>query len=306
MASQVSEKAMKNMIETMINSVDPEQIKTLAQTFDIPTINIWLKHCQEKAGKGTKHGFVHQDLVNLLGERLGFEVTYGKYGSGADGIWKYNKLSIIMESKANIQWKGTLPETMKFVSEQHADYGLVVSSSFDEEDLNTVKGPAYSTKLRLVTTDALCKLATLKADGVLETENVKDILIPQETHLLDNIIDLVYGIREQVVKPKPEVAEVSVEEQEKLIQVPESIKDYGDELRAMYIILREDPNEWYDPSDIAEEIKKKFPKTFAKKPATKIAWAFPFGGIFLEKKGLIQMREDPKYEGRRNYKFKSE
>lgn len=305
MASQVSEKAMKSMIETMINGVDPEQIKTLAQTFDIPTINIWLKHCQEKAGKGTKHGFVHQDLVNLLGERLGFEVTYGKYGSGSDGIWKYNKLSIIMESKANIQWKGTLPETMKFVSKQNADYGLVVSSSFDEEDLNTVKGPAYSTKLRLVTTDALCKLASLKADGVLETENVKDILIPQETHLLDNIIDLIYGIREQVVKPKPEIAEVSIEEQEKLSQVPESIKDYGDELRAMYIILRDDQNEWYDPSDIAEEIKKKFPKTFAKKAVTKIAWAFPFGGIFLEKKGLIQMREDPKYEGRRNYKFKS-
>jgi len=305
MASQVSEKAMKSMIETMINSVDPEQIKTLAQTFDIPTINIWLKHCQEKAGKGTKHGFVHQDLVNLLGERLGFEVIYGKYGSGADGIWKYNKFSIIMESKANIQWKGTLPETMKFVSEQRADYGLVVSSSFDDEDLNTVKGPTYSTKLRLITTDALCKLASLKNDGVLETENVKDILIPQETHLLDNMIDLIYGIREQVVKPKPEIAEVSVEEQEKLSQVPESIKDYSDDVRAMYIILKEDPNEWYDPSDIAEEIKKKFPKTFTNKPATKIAWAFPFGGMFLEKKGLIQIREDPKYEGRRNYKFKS-
>ena len=73
----------------------------------------------------------------------------------------------------------------------------------------------------------------------------------------------------------------------------------------MYVILREDPNEWYDPSDIVEEIKKKFPKTFANKPASKIAWAFPFGAMFLEKKGLIQIREDPKYEGRRNYKFKS-
>lgn len=66
------------MIETMINAVDPEQIKILAKTFDIPTINVWLKHCQENAKKGGKHGYVHQDLVNLLGEKLGFQVTYGE------------------------------------------------------------------------------------------------------------------------------------------------------------------------------------------------------------------------------------
>ena len=64
-------------------------------------------------------------------------------------------------------------------------------------------------------------------------------------------------------------------------------------------------NEWWNPSDIAEEIKKRFPKTFSNKPAPKIAWAFPFGARFLHKKGLIEMKEDPKYENRRNYKFKS-
>ena len=102
--AQVSEKAMKSMIETMIANVDPQQVRTLAQTFDIPTINIWLKQCQENAKKGTKHGFVHQDLVNLLGEKLGFNVSYGKHKSGYDGIWKFDKLSIVIESKANIQW----------------------------------------------------------------------------------------------------------------------------------------------------------------------------------------------------------
>lgn len=163
------------MIEAMINNVETEKIRTLAQTFDIPTINLWLTHCQEKAGKGTKHGFVHQDLVNLLGERLGFDVTYGGI-HGLDGIWKYGEIMIVVESKANIQWKGTLPETMKFVSNEDADYGLVVSSSFDEEDLNTVKGPTYSTKLRLITTDALCKLASMKDDSVLDIENIRDIL----------------------------------------------------------------------------------------------------------------------------------
>jgi hypothetical protein len=302
MASQISEKAMESMIETMIKGVDPEQIKILSKTFDIPTINIWLKHCQENAGKGTNHGYVHEDLVNLLGERLGFNVTYGKHTSGVDGIWKYGKLSIAIESKANIQWKGTLTEIMKFVSQEHTDYGLVVSSSFDDEDLNTVKGPTYSTKLRLITTEALCKLASLKADNVLETENVKDVLIPQESHLLDNVIDLIYGIRQQVVKPKTEVVEVSEEEQEKLSQVPKSIEDYSDDLRAVYIILKENPNEWYDPSDLAEEIKQKFPKTFVQKTAGQIAFTFPYGGMWLEKKGLLQIKKDE--YGRRSYKFK--
>lgn len=301
MTSQVSEKAMKSMIETMIANVDPEQIRTLAQTFDIPTINLWLKHCQENAKRGTKHGFVHQDLVNLLGERLGFKVIYGKYGSGYDGIWKFDKLSIVVESKANIQWKGTLPEVMKFVDEENADYGLVVSSEFDEETISAVKGPKYSTRLRLITTDALCKLASLKQDGILETDNVKDILIPQETYLLDSIIDLIHGISQKPAKPTK--AEVSKEEQEKLAEVPEEIEDYGDESRAMYIILKRNPNKWYDPTDLAEEIKKVFPKTFAKKTTTQIAWTFPYGGMWLQKKGLIETKKD-KY-GRRSYKFKS-
>lgn len=110
LSSKVSEKAMKSMIETMINNVAPEQIKTLVQTFDIPAINMWLTHCQQNAKKGAKHGFVHQDLVNLLGEKLGFQVFYGKHTSGFDGLWKYDDLSIIVESKANIQWKGTVSD----------------------------------------------------------------------------------------------------------------------------------------------------------------------------------------------------
>lgn len=288
------------MIETMINTVPPEQIKTLAQTFDIPTVNIWLKHCQENAKKGTNHGFVHQDLVNLIGEKLGFQVTYGKHTSGCDGIWKHDKLSIIIESKANIQWKGTLPETMKFVSEEKADYGLVVSSGFDDEDLNTVKGPTYSPKLRLITTDALCKLASLKNDGVLTTENVKDILIPQESHLLDGIIDLIYGLKEQVSKPKP--IEVSPDEQKKLSEVPESIKEYGDVSKAMYIILKQNPTKWFEASELVDEIKKMFPSTFSQMTSP-IGWAFPFGGMWLEKKGVIEIKKDQ--YGNRSYRFKS-
>jgi hypothetical protein len=303
MSTEVSEKAMKSMIETMINAVDPEQVKTLAKTFDIPTINVWLKHCQENAKKGSKHGYVHQDLVNLLGEKLGFQVTYGKYTSGYDGIWKYDSLSIIVESKANIQWKGTLQETMTFVSEEKADYGLVVSSGFDDEDLNTVKGPSYSSKLRLITTDALCKLASLKHEGVLTTENVKDILIPQESHLLDGIIDLIYGLKEQVSKPKPTETEVSLEEQKQLSEVPESIKKYGDISKAMYLILKQNPNRWFEASELVEEIKKTFPKTFSRMESP-IGWAFPFGGMWLEKKGFIEIKKDE--YGNRSYKFKLE
>jgi len=309
MSSQrVSEKAMQGMIEALINSISPEQIITLAkaENFDIPTINTWLKHCQENAKKGTHHGFVHEDLVNLLGEKLGFQVTYGKHSSGYDGIWKYDKLSIIMESKANIQWKGTLPEAMKFVNDEKADCGLVVSSGFDDEDLNTVKGPTYSSKLRLITTDALCKLASLKNDGFLTTENAKDILIPQESHLLDGIIDLIYGlsistsIKEQISKPKP--LEVTPEEQKKLLEVPEAIKEFGDISKAMYIVLKQHPDKWFEPPELAEEIKKTFPNAFSqmKNP---ISFAFPFGGMWIEKKGLIEIKKDE--YGTRSYRFKS-
>ena len=288
------------MIETMISNVAPDQIKTLAETFEIPAINMWLTHCQQNAKKGSKHGYVHQDLVNLLGEKLGFQVTYGKHTSGYDGLWKHDGLSIIVESKANIQWKGTLNQTLKFVTNTKADYGLVVSSGFDDEDLNTVKGPSYSPKLRLITTDSLCKLASLKKEGVLTTENVRNILIPQESHLLDGIVDLIYGLKEQVPKPKP--TETSPEEQKKLSQVPESISDYGDASKAMYITLKQNPTEWFDVSQLVEEIKKMFPSTFSQ-TETPISWSFPFSGMWLEKKGLIEIKKDE--YGDRSYKFKS-
>lgn len=244
-------------------------------------------------------------MVNLLGERLGFNVSYGIHKFGYDGLWKHDNLSIIVESKTSTKtYHGALDETLKFVNLEKANCGLVVSAEFNDETINAVAGLKYSDKLRLLTTDALCKLASLKADGVLETENVKDILIPQESHLLDNVIDLIYGIREAVVKPKAEAVEISAEEQDRLSQVPKEIEDYSDDLRAMYIILKENPNTWYDPSDLAEEIKSKFPKTFVQKTEGQIAFTFPYGGMWLEKKGLLEIKKD-KY-GRRSYKFKKQ
>jgi len=112
---------------------------------------------------------------------------------------------------------------------------------------------------------------------------------------------LVYGIKEQIKRPQP--VEIIADEQKKLDEVPESIKDYDVVAKAMYGILRNRSNEWVDPTDLAQEIKNNFPKTFNDKTVGQIAWGFPFVGHWLQKKGLIEIKRDE--DGRRSYKFKA-
>jgi hypothetical protein len=47
---------------------------------------------------------VYQDLVNVLGERLGFNVQYGEYGKGFDGLWIMGEDRILIESKSSSFW----------------------------------------------------------------------------------------------------------------------------------------------------------------------------------------------------------
>ena len=297
--SSITEKSVRQILEKLIDRVDVQEIRNLAKDFDVSDIALCLKHCQEKAGKGTKHGFVHQDLVNILGERLGFEVKFGDHLRGADGVWSCGDVRIVIESKTSATWLGLLEEARKFVNDEKAICGLLVSASFGQETVNAVRG-GYP-ELRLVTTDGLCKLAQLRKEGILGIDNIVNILVPQETYTLDGLIDLVYGIKEQIKRPQP--VEIIADEQKKLEEVPESIKDYDVVAKAMYAILRNRSNEWIDPTELAQEIKNNFPKTFNDKTVGQIAWGFPFAGHWLEKKGVLEIKRDE--DGRRSYRIKA-
>jgi len=82
-----AEKYLETMVE--IAKMPPEAIRK--ELKELPTEGLIspLKFCQERAGRELpKHnyGLVHQDIVNILGEKLGFKVEFGGYQKESDGI----------------------------------------------------------------------------------------------------------------------------------------------------------------------------------------------------------------------------
>lgn len=186
------------MLETLIEKLSAADFRTLIRDWKLQDLGEVLKHCAERAGQGTKHGYIFQDTINVLGERLGFKVQYGPHGpGGADGIWETNGTKLVVESKVSSFWKGSLEETDRFVKTQGGNCGMLVSSEFDKETISAAKG-GYP-NIRLVSADRLLKLAELKEEGIVQTEHILPLLVPQENYTLDPVIDLLYNIKSQFV-----------------------------------------------------------------------------------------------------------
>ena len=205
------------MIE--VAQVDPLRIREFVKQRGVVEIHALLTFCQENEGTKppkSNYGLVHQDLVNNLGEKLGFKVTPGDYTSGADGVWEYKDVKIIVESKTFPKWL-EIKQVNDYVIEQEATSGLVICSSFRKDHAMAAKG--YG-NVRLSTSDGLCRLVESKEAGVLSTDQVVSILVPQEAVLLDDLIDLIYGITEPAedrIIPPPKPPEWTYEEVERYL-----------------------------------------------------------------------------------------
>src|SRR5262245_29692198 len=153
-------------------------------------------------------GFALQDVVNQIGQRLGFQVEYGRYRGtrtdiGHDGLWRFpDGHSVVVEVKT----------TDKFGSASKiADYRkkLIVSNAIDEDrssilivvgrqdtgDLEAqVRGSRHAWDIRIISGDALIRLVSLKeAAGSPETgSKIRSLLIPKEYTRLDGMIDVMF------------------------------------------------------------------------------------------------------------------
>lgn len=78
-----------------------------------------------------------------------------------------------MDSKASSFWLDVL-RVDRFVVSHNATVGIAVCGDVSEDKVATVRGGFP--KVRLMTTDGLCRLTELREKGVLTTENVKEIL----------------------------------------------------------------------------------------------------------------------------------
>jgi hypothetical protein len=182
---------LSTVIETL--KVAPIELRDYVRKLDLRNVTSWLKTCQENAGQGIKanYGLVHQDLVNVLGEKLGFNVEFGDYGSGPDGVWKFGEAKIVIESKTSPTWL-KLNQVDEYIKSSAATCGVAVASDFEQDQIKAV--PGYRI-IRLIRTDGLIKLVEMKENGLLLPKDIVNFLIPQETWLLDSLVNLVYQVQ---------------------------------------------------------------------------------------------------------------
>jgi len=172
---------------------DPIKIREFIRELGTQEIKLLLKVCQQNAGKDLpkrNYGLVHQDLINFLGEKLGFDVEFGDYKKGPDGIWKFKGTKLIIESKASPTWL-EIKQASDYVKKEKAASGLIICPEFTEDNIKAAQG--YG-NVRLLTTDGLCKLTELKDKNIISTEDVMSILLPQETVKLDFLVNILYRI----------------------------------------------------------------------------------------------------------------
>ena len=168
-----------------------------------------------------------QDLVNFLGEFLGFEVAYGRYRGvtndiGFDGHWKSRTgFHIVVEVKTTNTYAIKTSTLLSYVDDlisaksipdRESTLGLYVLGRPDN-DLrqleNAIVAERRAHQLRTVTIESLLTLAELMSDYDVSHEDVLAILRPSEP-TADGIIDLLSRLTAE--RDTPAIEEAPVEQ----------------------------------------------------------------------------------------------
>jgi hypothetical protein len=154
-------------------------------------------------------GLVLQDLVNELGRRLEYKVENGRYRGrhgepGFDGLWQSPQGKyLVVEVKTTDSYQIDLDKIAEYRN-QLAQRGkinqsasiLIVVGREDTGGLEAqIRGSRHAWDMRLISVEALVKLAVLKesTDEEDTLEKIRNILVPFEYTRLDNIIDVMFS-----------------------------------------------------------------------------------------------------------------
>ncbi len=159
-------------------------------------------------------GFALQDVVNQIGQRLGFQVEYGRYRGtkadiGHDGLWRFpDGHSVVVEVKTTDAYRIDTDRiadyrkkliALKAVDEERSSILIVVGRQ-DTGDLEAqVRGSRNAWDIRLISVDAMLRLAALKeaVDDPKLIQKICAVLIPREFTKLDEIVDIVFSTAEE-------------------------------------------------------------------------------------------------------------
>lgn len=154
-------------------------------------------------------GLALQDVINQIGARLSFSVDYGLYRGkqndiGFDGIWVTKEgHSIVVEVKTTDTYRINLDTIAhyrnKLIDQQKISKDnssiLIVVGREDTGDLEAqIRGSRHAWDIRLLSTDALLKLFTLREtfNDAKTIQQIAELLKPREYTRIDQLIDLIF------------------------------------------------------------------------------------------------------------------
>ena len=183
-------------------------------------------------GNTSNHNRALQDIVNNIGQRLGFTVDYGMYNpgnsaNGYDGLWKTTNFAdetvhLVVETKKSTNFTINHNEQPgkymdRLVKEHDVDegqvYGLIVVGEDDSIDsvVDAVRGSTYRNRIRVITCSRLMELLLMAEENNLEYEQVAQVLLPMDTVNIGSIVGLIHELVESNgVKVQEETSENNI------------------------------------------------------------------------------------------------
>ncbi len=188
-------------------------------TQQVGQVRDYIEECLRKTGDPYCRAL--QDLVNRLGELLGFKVTYGRYQGvtneiGFDGHWESpTGFHVVVEVKTTdvyaIKTATLVGYADRLISEKcipnwDKAMGLYVVGRPDREMKqleNAIVAERRTYQLRTITVESLLSLAEMMADYGVGHQDILAVMMPSRP-AIDDIVDL---MRSLVVGAKTEPAE---------------------------------------------------------------------------------------------------
>jgi hypothetical protein len=153
-----------------------------------------------------------QDVINAIGERLGFDVEFGLYQGtsrsvGFDGLWSADGDYIVVEVKTTDAYRIALATGRRYLDRLIDERALprdrcsilYVVGRFDTGDFEAqIRGSQLAWTGRIVSVDALCRLLAISATlgDPQDRHKIYSLLRPFEYTKVDDIIDLVFAAAE--------------------------------------------------------------------------------------------------------------
>ena len=172
----------------------------------------WIKECLEETGNSYNRAF--QDLVNLIGMKLGFDVRFGLYQGrkneiGCDGVWKFpnDNIEIVVEVKKSTAFNIDPNQIIAYIDElkqqspQKSYHGIfVIGEEKIDTIINTIRGSNYRQNIRVVPIQSLITLLELKYNASIKDDKLMKLIVPLDTINLGEIIDLINDIVETRIR----------------------------------------------------------------------------------------------------------